>query len=278
MKEDETMAKDLLAQAVRAEPPLDVDPRDLLRAGRRRVARRRGVIIGGSVTAVVAAALGAAVLMTPNKSTEIPVLAPPTPNLGLSYTADPGTPTSPQTGADAPPKTGPTQDDRSKRLTQAFADAHLIPPGLTVGKYPDTGPEPLLFFSVNGEYEASAELTDSRGHVHMSIRVNATVRGGQTCAEITYAFSCTERTFPDGSRAQVLTASLGLSSAKGERIQLTVRRPNGSFLLVDVNNAGPGVELPEPGKPGGVSQPTRDGLSMTDEDLFKIAATPSIIY
>lgn len=261
---DNSVARALLARAVTAEPALDLDPRALARAGRRRVARRRAAVTGGVAVAVAAAVLGTSLLTAPSRGQELQVAG-----------AGPSEPVKPPPSA--PPD--PSGDARSQRLTAAFAAAHLIPAGMTAEKSPDglslpgmpAIPEkPLEFFrSTTDNYQAYARLRDSRGYGRLVINMDPTMPFTDVlnCSAVTWG-SCTERTFPDGSRARVHT----MPAPGSTTLRLTVSRPNGSFLEAYVDNRG---ELASPGHQNPV---TRDKPPLSVEQLFLIAATPTITY
>jgi hypothetical protein len=258
MTEDKTVARALLARAVATEPALDLDPRVLARVGRRRVARRRGALIGGVAVAVGAAVLGTSMLAAPSRVQELPV--------GASGPALP------------PPMTLPvpatTHDERSQRLTGAFAVARLIPAGMTVELLPTTQDKPLVFFrAASNNYQMSAQLRDSRGYGRLVVNMDATmpVTDVLNCGAVVGG-SCTERTFPDGSRARVSVVPGAISVPGSTMLRLTVSRPNGSFLEAYTDNIG-GLAAPGSQKP-----PSRDEPPLTVEQLFQIAATPSITY
>ncbi|GAB3908102.1 hypothetical protein GCM10029964_107330 [Kibdelosporangium lantanae] len=270
---DHPVARALLARAVTAEPALDLDPRALARAGRRRVARRRAIVTGGVAVAVAAAVLGTSMLAAPRRAGDLQVAG-----AGPSVAGpDPVVPPPPAW----PPV--PSIDARSQRLTAAFAAAHLIPAGMTVEKKPDLvgipsslahSLKPLEFFrSTNDGYGAYAQLRDSRGYGPLSIGLGATMPYSDvlTCAAVTRGLSCTERTFPDGSRARVMTVAPRDDRPNVVTRWLTVRRPNGTFLEVRSDNGG------EFG-PTGPTPPTRGEPPMTEEQLLQIAAVPTITY
>src|SRR5689334_2140225 len=117
--------KTLLGHAVRAEPALDLDPYELLRVGRRRVARRRAALTGGVGVAVGVAILGTSMLAAPSRLGSLPAASPgPTARTVPSLAVKP--PSTPEISHDA----------RSQRLTAAFAAAHLIPEGMTAEESP----------------------------------------------------------------------------------------------------------------------------------------------
>jgi hypothetical protein len=277
MTEDKAAVRELLGHAVAAEPALDLNPHELVRSGRRRVARRRAAVTGGVAVAVAAAILGTSLLTAPGRAGDRSV-----------------------TAAGPPPATPlPADDARSQRLTSAFAAAHLVPAGMTVeeprdfpmrmiveeppGSVPKLVPpsdaplrpvKPLQFFrAALGNYQMHAQLRDGRGYGRLVINIDPTMPSTDmlNCAAVVKG-PCTERTFPDGSRARVDTIAGPIGVSDSTMLRLIVRRPNGSFLEVYVDNAS------ELGPAGPTPPPTRDEPPLTVEQLFQIAATPTITY
>jgi len=276
MTEDEAAVRELLSHAVAAEPALDLNPHELVRSGRRRVARRRAAVTGGVAVAVAVAILGTSLLTAPGRAGD-----------------------RSDTAAGPPPATPlPADDARGQRLTLAFAAAHLIPAGMTaeelrdfpmrmiVEEPPGSAPKlvppsdlpvrpvkPLQFFRAPlGNYQMYAQLRDRRGYGRLVINMDPTMPYTDmlNCAVVVKG-PCTERTFPDGSRARVHTTAGPIGVSDSTMLRLSVRRPNGSFLEVYADNAG---EL----GPGPKPPPTRDEPPLTVEQLFQIAATPTITY
>lgn len=255
--DDQTVAKALLDRAVSSEPPLDMDPQALLWTARRRQSRRRIMVSGSVIVAVAAVAIGAAVLGGRPRA-EVPV----TPPTSTDVSTDVST-----TSVQPPPL--PYGDERSRRLTEALASAHIVPPGMTVSPEDAQANDPFIFFRAGPDsYQAVAVLSDSRGHGKVAVNVTGSQPSTDvlSCALLQESLSCTERTFPDGSKARVYT----MAGNPGLLRRLTVIRPNGSFLEVYDDNQSPITSGPP--------SATRDEPPLTDYDLFKVAATPSLAW
>ncbi|TCO65804.1 hypothetical protein [Actinocrispum wychmicini] len=271
--DDQTVAKALLERAVSTEPPLDMDPHALLRTARRRQSRRRTVISSGAILGVVAVAMGA-VILTGNKKDSVPI--------GPSIRTDVST-TAPETSAadpaqrpgrppvGQPPSTQRVIDDRGKRLTEMFANAHIVPPGMTVEPSADAPDEPFQFARENTDsYQAYAILRDSRGAGRVAVNVTRSrpLTDVLSCKAVQESIFCLEKRFPDGSKARVFDIHGPVTVPNSVLRRLTVIRPNGSFLEMYVENTT-GLFA---------TAATRDDPPLTADDLFKVAATPSFAY
>jgi hypothetical protein len=268
----DTEAHELLGRALDAEPMVHLRPESVLGLARSSRARRRMAVTGGMAMALAAITVGTTVLAGPSGGTPTAAGGPPIP-----------TPSEVNgTGGMGPP----VLDERSRRLTDVLAAAHLIPPGLRVEQDPGRDEDPLVFgtyvlpltpkptiIDMHPAYDTGARLADDRGYGDLEIGVSADawsmfLPGGSTyqphspnCARVESGVSCQERTLPGGIKATAATKH----DSHGQTVWVYAERTNGTYVVITVSNYG---------KP----TPSRDELPLDVETLFKIAGLPGLEY
>jgi hypothetical protein len=179
--------KNLLGRALGDEPPLGIDRDEVLRHGRKRLRTRRMFEAGGVVTAVVVAAVGAALLtgvvgeretLPPAASTTVEQPAPPGPTLPLTP--------PPTTGTTAQPPSSmpgyPPSNDRASQLS----DVLLTAGALKVGEMTSFPGKSLAFVVADSNYvfEADLRIGQVEGSVLVSVSPALPADGGAKCDSI----------------------------------------------------------------------------------------------
>jgi hypothetical protein len=307
MNDDRIEARMLLERAMDGEPTIGMDTENLLNRARHSVRQRRAATIGAvaaGVTVVAVASLtinpsrGAPVVgAAPSTTTTVPpgcgairpgtlptlriplttgfpstVVTPPTTFIPTAISTSPKTsvPGTPGTVVDTPVKppwcNPPIFDETTMRLTKALAGAKVFPAGveLLVDSFTQAGP--LVFRKVSADDDsplAAAWLQDGKGKVRLTVMVfNRDMHGYDVvkCEPPAQGLTCTKRTLPDESAATLYKAP---GASEGEMmVTFRVLRPNGSLLEVIFSNVGDGMP--------GEFRLTREGLPMTDDEIFKI--------
>jgi len=248
----------LLGRAFDTEPVVRLHPESVLGLARRSRARRRlavGGVLAMTITAVAAAST---------------VLTGPAVGDGLAVV--------PAAGVG-----GLVQDDRSRRLTEVLADAHVIPPGTRVERDPEKHGEPLVFGTSEDSpqhepwrsmYMASAQLTDALGSGRLQIVVakdNSVMArpDGLSCAAYPTRMACAEKTLPGDIRAVRLTEYRSAGQGillKQRRDFVFAARANGSYILVYSDDGTGGAA------------PARRVPPVDVETMFRIAGLPGMEY
>jgi hypothetical protein len=248
MTDDKTAARALLDRAVSTEPALNLDPQALLRTAQKRLGRRRAMVTAGVVAGVAVIAAGTMTLPRPH---QVDTAATPLPSTG-----------PPSLGVPIATALKSHQDEQSRRLTQAFKDANVLPPDTVIDDPSGTGQLEFATLPIPGWYQAQPVLRTGRGAGHLSIRVSPGPAPSyfKSCKDLVNVHDCTERTLPDGSSAVMFTTRDCFTKS------LEVVRPNGSFNDIVLAPLG-GMSI---NPPGTCSPPPAEKLPLSDDTLWRI--------
>ncbi|TWP48019.1 hypothetical protein FKR81_30615 [Lentzea tibetensis] len=218
--------------------PRPVDVTAVIAIAKARTKARRSTAAAGLGTVAIVGAMAAVM------STVAPSQPPP-----------PATSSSASSTPAQPPAPGP--DDRSRKLDEQFATAHLIPSQYTVEPNPQHGPVALVFSGSQGpkekNYTAGALLKNAQGQATIQVWVLKNPPGtplghyhGQVFGPCQDGDkNCVRHTLPDGTVATTQVnarpPAITLSST------LTAQRPDGTYIQVITNvRDGDPPDMPVP--------------------------------
>ncbi len=263
--------KRMLGRAFSAEPPLELDRAEILRAGRRKVRTRRIATSGGVAASVIAVVIGAAGLpnlvgddrsgedVAVGTSTSAPTLteAPPT-----TFESAPAGPSLPLTTVTLSPS-----DVHAEALTATVAGSVVLSQ-YRLAPAADGSRIPLAFVSYHDGYRAAADLADENGAGSLEIEVNNAPVGATAVCE------------PSSDQVRV---DCGIDDRNGYPISLTTRTTksgrieyvahgirNGTEVFVTATNVASSNPLGRP--------VTRRVPPLDLDILHLLAANPNLSY
>lgn len=263
----------VLERAVGPEPELGFRAEDVLRRARKDLARRRGVVLTGVLTA---AALVTTTLVLNHGdspySSEVATGGP---------TATPSSTQPVVKGTTVYGAGGPlVVDGRSRELTAALAEQQIVPAGATVSEDKHYGGQPLVFYKITvgtqylNDYYAEAALTDSNGTGHFFMRIEQHPEGINCVAAPS---TCATQDLPDGSH---LTAYRDVQPpvghAKGGTIQWIVElvRPDGTAVQAASGN----WSLSGDPATGGITHATGAEPPIGEDTLIRLVRLPTMKF
>ncbi|MFL6075376.1 MAG: hypothetical protein ACJ73S_18455 [Mycobacteriales bacterium] len=260
--------RDILDSAVRDEPPLFLDPAQIVAAGEIRCWRRR---LGASVVLTVLAAVALVATAVPlaarhgsrshavgatDRATSTPVPATPAPSLS-----------EPDPGMKIPATASPLPAD-PQVATHLTSVLYRIMP-LRVGhlRPAPPGTKPMAFIITDGAYIASADVVDQLGYGHVLVRINA---GGYR----SILFGCGEQD-PEcftqaGPNGAEVTIRASVQPAGGHDWMVTADRVDGVEVTVEVYD----YTMAAAEKGSAPSQ--RDAPPLTVTQMVALATDPAL--
>lgn len=177
MNQEQDDVKRLLGAAFGPEPPLMLDRAELLRAGQRRVRRRRIAASGGVAASVVAVVVGVVALTGLGRG-EVDQAAPVSttgsaiPTTTDAPTVSDGAPAGPQLPLTTKPGAiPPTSDEHAAALAGVLIKSGVVPPpGLRVLTLPSDS-RPLSVEHYAGAYHVSVDVSDGKRQGNLSLEI-----------------------------------------------------------------------------------------------------------
>jgi hypothetical protein len=223
--------RDILDSAVRDEPPLFLDPAQIVAAGEIRSWRRR---LGASVVLTALAAIAVVATAIPfaarHGSRSHPAGAASEATHAPASQA-PSTSTSPPMPATSP-RRGTLLPADPKLAGQLTAVLIKVLP-LKIGHFRPAPPgtAPLVFTITDGVYEASGDVVDQLGYGHVAVTVSAGSQAMYDCE--TQGLSCYRQPGPNGAE---LTIRTSVAKAGGHDWMVVADRMDGTEVTVQVSD------------------------------------------
>lgn len=272
---DDQDVKRWLHGALTDEPPLRLDRDEVFREGRRKLRNRKLLQAGGTMTGVVAAAVGAVLLS--GLVTEDPALPPASssthekpPVSSTTHPTDPPSSAPTTTTEPPPPSTYQPADARAVQLTEAVVQSGLLPQGATLAPLPGQTEDPMFLPIHEGVYRMEADLRGPKDLGWVSVLVEtAGPNGGlgATCEiPVTQFEHCKVRT------EQGIPMTVAVQKLENGEVRNWVRavRPDGTFVTAISSNLSEGDRAK--GK-----YPTYDlEPPVSQQNLIAIAALPAL--